>query len=102
MFVIPLANLCETAFVAVGFACLAHVAAVEDEPVMGDGDFLLGYVLHQFALGLQGVLAVAGKADAVGHTEHMGVHGQGGEIEYHRGDDVGGLASYTGQGMEWM
>ena len=67
---------------------------------MGDGDFLLGNVLHQFALSLQGVLAVAGKADAVGHTEHMGVHGQGGEIEYHRGDDVGGFASYTGQGLQ--
>ena len=78
-----------------GFAGLADVAAVEDEPVVGDGEFVLGDVLDEFALGLEGGFAVVGKSDAVGDTEDVGVDGKGGFVEDYGGDDVGGFASYA-------
>ena len=80
-----------------GFAGLADVAAVEDEPVVGDGEFVLGDVLDEFALGLEGGFAVVGKPDAVGDTEDVGVDGKGGFVEDYGGDDVGGFASYAGE-----
>ena len=87
---------------AVGFAGLADVAAVEDEPVVGDGKFVLGDVLDEFALGLEGGFAVVGKSDAVGDTEDVCVYGKGGFVEDYGGDDVGGFASYAGERYKFL
>ena len=68
---------------AVGGAGGAGVAAVEDEPVVRDGDFLLGDVAGEDTFGVEGRLAVAREADTVCHTEDMGVNGQGGQLKDH-------------------
>ena len=92
----------EAAGVAVRLACLAGVAAVEDEPVVGFGEECGRDVAHQFTLGLQGGLGVAGEADAVGHAEDVGVHRHGGQVEGHGGDHVGRLAPHAGQPLQLL
>ena len=56
---------------AFGFACLADVAAVEKEPVMGFGDDLRGDVSDELFLGLQRVLAIRGQPEAFADAEDM-------------------------------
>ena len=58
---------------AAGGAGSADIAAVEDEPVMGDGPLVFGDIGLKVALDSLGSLAV-GESQTMGHTEDMGVH----------------------------
>lgn len=48
------------ALLAVGFAGLAHVAAVKYKPMVGNGYLGSGYVGYQLAFGLQRIFGVDG------------------------------------------
>jgi len=84
---------------AVGLAGFAHVATMQDQPVVGTVLPVRGDELHQavfnFADGLAG-----GQADAVGDAEDVGVHGNRRFAKDGVEDDVGGLAAHAGEGFE--
>ena len=87
----------QAARVALGLAGDAGVAAVQDEPVVGDGDELAGDVTRELLLHTIGGGATRGdEAQAVAHTKHVGVDGKGGLAPHDGLDDVGGLAPHTG------
>ena len=83
-----------------GLACLADIAAMEDEPMVRGGNLLGRDMLDELTLGLEGCFRVVRQADAVGDAEHMGVDRHGGLVEDDGGDDVGGLASHTREPLE--
>ena len=86
---------------ALGLAGDAGVAAVEDEPVVGDGDERVGDVARELFLDtVGGGAARRDEAQAVAHTEDMGVDSKGGLAPHDGLDDIGGLAPHTGQAHE--
>ena len=91
----------QSAGFALGLAGDAGVAAVEDEPVVGDGDEFAGDVARELFLDTVGGGATRGDEPyTVAHAEHVGVDGKGGLAPHDGLDDVGGLAAYTGQAHE--
>ena len=96
-----LAQLPQAACFALGLAGDAGVAAVEDEPVVSNGDELAGDVAGELFLDTVGGGATRWhESYAMAHTEHVGVDGKGGLAPHDGLDDVGRLAPYTGQAHE--
>ena len=77
-FLIFLAYCCQSALVALGRACRADIAAMQDEPMMCLGDDVVWQVLHQFHLHAVGGGATLGyKPYAVAYAEYMRVDSHG-------------------------
>ncbi len=87
----------DAAAVALGLPRRADVAAVENEPVMGAPEQVLGNVAHERLLRVQRCLGVAGEAYAVGHPKHVGIDCHTVLAEGHRKHYVGRLAPHAGQ-----
>ena len=72
------ADVAQVAFLAFGALRRADVAAVEEEPVVGEGDEFVGDMAHENLLHLVGrVVALVDEAEAVAEAEDMGVDGHG-------------------------
>ena len=84
---------------AIGFARLAHVTAVQNEPVMGVAFPFRRNGTEEFVLDLARGFA-CGQAGAVGKAKDMGVHGDGRLPPDRVEDDVGGFATNSGQGLQ--
>jgi hypothetical protein len=93
------AQVADDAFAALGLAGDAHVAAVEDQPVVGVAQVFLGDAAQQALLDFDDVLA-GGEAGAVGEAEDVGVDGHRRFAEDGVEHHVGGLAADAGQGFE--
>ena len=89
-----------SAFLALWFAGLAHIAAVKKQPVMRLRNDIRRDIPHKCFFRLQGVLAVRGKSEPLADAEDMRVNRHGRLIPYNRTDDIGGLAAYPLQGLQ--
>ena len=91
----------DRAFLAARPARDADVAAVQDQPVVGAGLQVVGDDSHELRLHLVRRLA-SGQAQAMAHTEDVGVDGDGGLdaqfVQHHRG----GLAPDARQGLQLL
>lgn len=83
----------QTALVAFGFAGLADVAAVEEQPVMRFGDDGGGDVLDELAFCLKGIFAVRRESKAFADTKDMGIDCHCGLVPNDRTDHVRGLTT---------
>ncbi len=84
-----------------GFACLADIAAVQQQPVMRVEQVLRGNDLEQAVLDCARCVA-AGKAQAVRDAEDVRVHGHRGQTEGTVEHDVRRLASHARQFLEGL
>src|SRR5690625_375316 len=82
-------------------ACRAHVAAVQDQPVVGVAAECVGNRLDQLVLHRAHGLA-GRQAGAVGDAEDVRVHGNGRFAEGGVEDHVGGLAADAGQRLQFL
>jgi len=90
------ADVAQIAFLAFRALRRADVAAVEEEPVVGEGDEFVGDVAHEGLLHLiRRVVALVDEAEAVADAEDVGVDGHGGLAEGDGLDNVGRLAAHT-------
>lgn len=88
----------QSACVALGRTGLAYVSSVEDKPVVGNGDFCFGDMLHQLFFHAEGSGATVGyQSQAVADAKHVGIYRHGCFVEGDRLDDVGRLAPHAGQ-----
>ena len=90
------APLCEGTTGAFGVTGSAGVAAVEDEPVVGDGpegrlNVALKVLLHRKGRG------TVGKAQSVGHSKHVSINGNHRFVIHYGSNDVGGFSANTGK-----
>ncbi len=100
-FALPVAAVgLQPAVEAIGAACLADVASVEYQPVVGACYQFLRNVAHEGALGLERCAASGGQTDALADAEHVGVDRHSGFVEHYGKYHVSRLASYAGYGEQ--
>ena len=87
----------QPAYFAFGIAGHADIAAMEDQPMMGDVDEVAGNEFYQLFFGGQGSFGAKGQADAGGYAEDMGIDGHIGLFVYDGGDDIGCLSAHAGE-----
>ena len=98
-----LAQCGQPARVTLGLARYAGVAAMQDEPVVGDGNELAGDVARELLLHTVGSGATRGdEPQTVAHAEHVGVNSEGCLAPHDGLDDIGRLATYTGETNELL
>ena len=91
-FIFELANVDNLATVAIGFAGLANISTVEDEPVMGVEHKLLGHESHQCFFDLKRVFAGC-ETGSVRDAENMSIDSHGWLAECIVKDDICGFAA---------
>ena len=93
-----LAYFLETAFVAMGAACLAYVAAMQEEPVVGTRNFLVGEVTGQlFLYGVRGGGFFSYQSETMGYAEDVRIDGEGCFVPNDCLHDVSCFATYAWQ-----
>ena len=101
-FIIVSARLLDATNVALWFAGDADIAAVEDEPMVGYGEQLLGEALLQLTLSGQGGLGICLEANAVGHTEAVSIYGHHLPAPQYCPNDICRLATYALQRLQLL
>lgn len=87
---------------AIGVACVAAAATVEDELMAELGPVVLRDEFHEVLLDLFGI-GFAREAEAVGEAAYVGVHDDADvDVEGVAEDDVGGLAADPVEGGEFL
>ena len=71
----------------------AYVAAVENEPMVGARDEVLGYMADKSFFGFEWCFAVVGESDAIGYAEDVGIDSHSWLIETDGSDDVSSFAT---------
>ena len=96
-----LAPFLDAALVAFGFACLADVATVEQQPMVGARDEFVGEMLGEFLFDSKWSRGLfVDKSEAMGHAEDVGIDSKGGFVPDDSLNDIGSLSAHARQTYE--
>ena len=81
-----------------GRARCAHVAPMQEQPMVGKGDILGGNVLHELHFHLvRGIVTLCYQAETMAHTEDMRIDSHGRLAESYSLNHVGSLTTNAWQ-----
>lgn len=93
----------QSTLITMRIARCAHIAPVQDEPMVGRGDKFRGDVAAEFVLHAEGGGAGGGnQSDAMAQPEDMRVDGHAGLLEDDGLDDIGRLATDARQSLQLL